>query len=145
MTIETELKGGGQVMAGLHQRHEWEIPVPSAKLDFSTLDAFQLHALRIGTKKLRYSGEFFANLFGARKAHAFLSAVSEVQEGLGDINDITIAHRMLDKLSNDFPTHEEVIAFIRVAIATDLSKKHKKLRNRIKSLSKHAIFWIEQA
>ena len=32
------LKGGGQTMAGLHQRSEWEVPVPSAKLDFSGLD-----------------------------------------------------------------------------------------------------------
>lgn len=112
-----------------------------AGAQLSTLDAFQLHALRICTKKLRYSGEFFASLFGARKARAFLSALSEVQELLGHINDITIAHRMLDKLSNDLPTHEEVIAFIKVAIATDLSKKHKKLRHSIKLLSKQDIFW----
>ena len=33
------LKGGGQVMGGLHQRNEWEAPVPSAKLDFSVFEA----------------------------------------------------------------------------------------------------------
>jgi triphosphatase len=33
------LKGGGRVLAGLHQRFEWEVPVPSEKLDFSNLDA----------------------------------------------------------------------------------------------------------
>ncbi|MEI7457205.1 MAG: CHAD domain-containing protein [Nitrosomonadales bacterium] len=32
------LKGGGQVRAGLHQRFEWETPVPSARLDFTGLD-----------------------------------------------------------------------------------------------------------
>jgi len=32
------LKGGGQILAGLHQRFEWEVPVPSAQLDFSGLD-----------------------------------------------------------------------------------------------------------
>ena len=33
------LKGGGSIKGGLHQRNEWEAPVPSAKLDFSILDA----------------------------------------------------------------------------------------------------------
>lgn len=33
------LKGGGSLKAGLHQRHEWEIPVPTAALDFSRVDA----------------------------------------------------------------------------------------------------------
>jgi triphosphatase len=32
------LKGGGQVLAGLHQRSEWEVPVSRAVLDFSGLD-----------------------------------------------------------------------------------------------------------
>lgn len=33
------LKGGGQARAGLHQRCEWEVPVPSARLDFTIPDA----------------------------------------------------------------------------------------------------------
>lgn len=33
------LKGGGSLKAGLHQRNEWEIPVPTAALDFSMVDA----------------------------------------------------------------------------------------------------------
>jgi len=33
------LKGGGQVSAGLHQRNEWEAPVPEERLDFDVLKA----------------------------------------------------------------------------------------------------------
>ena len=33
------LKGGGQVSAGLHQRNEWETPVPSEQLDLDVLKA----------------------------------------------------------------------------------------------------------
>jgi inorganic triphosphatase YgiF len=33
------LKGGGQVNTGLHQRNEWETPVPSGQLDFDALKA----------------------------------------------------------------------------------------------------------
>lgn len=33
------LKGGGQVSAGLHQRNEWETPVPAERLDFAALAA----------------------------------------------------------------------------------------------------------
>ncbi len=33
------LKGGGEVQAGLHQRHEWEAPVAGEALDFAALEA----------------------------------------------------------------------------------------------------------
>ncbi|MEQ1532447.1 MAG: CYTH domain-containing protein [Sideroxydans sp.] len=32
------LKGGGQMQAGLHQRNEWEAPVPSESLNFEILE-----------------------------------------------------------------------------------------------------------
>lgn len=35
------LKGGGRVQAGLHQRNEWETPVPSENLDFNALETIR--------------------------------------------------------------------------------------------------------
>lgn len=33
------LKGGGSIKGGLHQRNEWEMPVPTDRLDFTAFDA----------------------------------------------------------------------------------------------------------
>jgi len=58
------------------------------------LDARGRHELRIQTKKLRYAAEFFATLFTTKRAvkrrKQFLSALERLQNGLGDLNDISV-------------------------------------------------------
>lgn len=54
------------------------------------------HELRIALKNLRYCAAFFASLFGRpKKAHAFLGAVSTLQDYLGAHNDVATARRLL--------------------------------------------------
>jgi len=66
------------------------------------LDARSRHKLRIAVKKLRYSTDFFASLFGKPKAKAarkpFRKALKALQEALGKINDIAVH----DKLAREF-------------------------------------------
>ena len=66
------------------------------------LDAQSRHKLRIQVKKLRYAAEFFHSLFAVKRARkrweTFLPALERLQDGLGDLNDITV--------------HEELIAAI---------------------------------
>jgi CHAD domain-containing protein len=58
------------------------------------LDARSRHMFRIQTKKLRYTTEFFATLFTTRRAvkrrKQFLPALERLQDGLGDLNDISV-------------------------------------------------------
>ena len=58
------------------------------------LDARSRHKLRIQTKKLRYAAEFFTTLFTTKRAvrrrKQFLSALERLQDGLGDLNDISV-------------------------------------------------------
>jgi inorganic triphosphatase YgiF len=61
-------------------------------------DAERLHELRIVCKKLRYSIEMFGSLFG--KTAGFVESLSELQDILGALNDIAVAHRLLDRLDN---------------------------------------------
>jgi len=60
------------------------------------LDPQKRHKLRIAAKKLRYVSEFFANLFPRPKARRqrqdFLESLRELQDCLGDLNDVT-AHQ----------------------------------------------------
>lgn len=59
-----------------------------------TDDAAQLHRLRIQCKKLRYSLE----MFGVEQHEATLHSLMDLQDVLGNLNDISVAHRLLDAL-----------------------------------------------
>lgn len=108
-----------------------------------TADAARLHALRILAKKLRYSAEFFAGLYDKRKSGPFLAALSEVQDVLGQINDIAAAHRLLDALAADdaLATHQEAVVLTRGWIAHEVSAQLTVLRNTIQRFNKQAAFW----
>jgi len=58
------------------------------------LDAGARHKLRIQGKRLRYATEFFTALFPGRKAarrrKSFMSKLKQLQNALGDLNDITV-------------------------------------------------------
>jgi triphosphatase len=63
------------------------------------LDVRSRHKLRIKTKKLRYAVDFFASLFQGKRAtkqrKKFLSALEELQDGLGDLNDIAVHEKRI--------------------------------------------------
>ncbi|HTN95228.1 MAG TPA: CHAD domain-containing protein [Gallionella sp.] len=108
-----------------------------------TAGAARLHALRIVAKKLRYSAEFFAPLYDKRKAGAFLAALSKVQDVLGQINDIVVAHRLLDGLSTDnaLAAHQEAVVLVRGWIAHELSSQLALLRKSIQAFDNRPVFW----
>jgi triphosphatase len=63
------------------------------------LDPRRRHKLRIQGKKLRYAGEFFADLFPGKKAtrrrKVLLAQLEKVQDCLGDLNDIVVHERLM--------------------------------------------------
>jgi CHAD domain-containing protein len=63
--------------------------------DLSPLPVAELHRIRLEAKRLRYAGEMFAPLFGRKRARRYLSALAEVQEALGHLNDIAVASALL--------------------------------------------------
>ncbi|MDH4286006.1 MAG: CHAD domain-containing protein, partial [Gallionella sp.] len=107
------------------------------------LDAERLHALRIIAKKLRYTAEFFSGLYDKQKAKSFLGALSEVQEVLGQINDVAVAHRLLDELaaSQELSAHQEVFPLAKGWIAHDLSHQFTVLRKAIQRFGREQPFW----
>lgn len=113
-----------------------------------TADAAKLHALRIVAKKLRYSAEFFAGFYGENAAGPFLAALGEVQEVLGQTNDITVAHRFLDMLAADTAAQRDAnvlqaIIFSRGWIAHDLSDRIGTLKKTVQHFNKQVVFWKE--
>jgi triphosphatase len=60
-----------------------------------TLSVEERHKLRIDAKKLRYAADAFAGLFNhAKRAAAFIDALKEVQDALGELNDIAVGERL---------------------------------------------------
>jgi len=108
-----------------------------------TFDDARLYALRIVAKKLRYSAEFFAALYGRQKTGSFLAALSEVQDVLGQINDVAVAHRLLDELAAlpELAAHQEAIVLAKGWIAHGLSRQFTALRKTIQRFNKQPAFW----
>ena len=69
------------------------------------LDPEARHRVRIAGKKLRYGAEFFAGLYGGRKARrrhkAFAAALSDLQDHLGGLNDLATAHAVMAGLADE--------------------------------------------
>jgi inorganic triphosphatase YgiF len=66
--------------------------------DLGGLDPEARHEVRIEAKKLRYAAEFFSGLVedkrDRKRLKAFLSALEELQESLGDLNDLETARTL---------------------------------------------------
>lgn len=66
------------------------------------LDAHERHRVRIVGKTLRYSAEFFADLYRGKKAvhrhAAFVNAIGDLQTALGHLNDLASGRALLDEL-----------------------------------------------
>jgi triphosphatase len=112
----------------------------SSGQQLNTADAARLHELRILAKKLRYSAEFFAALYDIEKAGPYLATLSAVQDVLGQINDIAVAHRLLDELAEHAASAEAVV-LAKGWIAHELSGRLTALRKSMQNFNKQPAFW----
>jgi len=112
--------------------------------NIATANPSQLHMLRIACKKLRYSAEIFASLFARAKAKSsYLSALTTLQDILGTLNDIAVAHRLLDEM--DAGAQHESTILIRGWIEHDYMDQSVKLNKAWKKFSAQKVFWREVA
>jgi triphosphatase len=67
------------------------------------LDDEQRHRLRIRAKKLRYGIEFFTSVFPSKKnkerREAALSALKDLQSGLGGLNDVATREKLMSEMA----------------------------------------------
>lgn len=70
--------------------------------DFAQTDDEARHRLRKDAKKLRYAAEFFSSLFAEkrerRRIKKFIAALEELQDKLGELNDLATAPQVLARL-----------------------------------------------
>jgi inorganic triphosphatase YgiF len=66
---------------------------------FKHLPTAERHELRIAVKNLRYTTEFFRDLYPAKRAKPYLAALRDLQESLGHLNDVAVAEHLLAELT----------------------------------------------
>jgi triphosphatase len=74
------------------------------------MNAAERHQLRIQVKKMRYAGEFFASLFPRRKSERYLHALRVLQDDLGRLNDIEVAHKLIANLATHDRARDRKVA-----------------------------------
>ena len=102
-------------------------------------DPAQMHALRIACKKLRYTAEMFGSLFAEAKTKNYVAALSELQDVLGTLNDIAVAHRLLNELDN--AARRDIIALIRGWMEHDYAERVAEFGKAWKRFTVQREFW----
>lgn len=93
------------------------------------------HRVRIASKKLRYTTEFFASYYPDKSVNRFIGRLSKLQDALGASNDTAVAGRLLISLTNAHPDMTEICAFVR-GYQTAVDDGHlKELSKRIRRFS----------
>lgn len=68
---------------------------------FAELTPAERHKLRIAVKKMRYATDFFSSLYGRKRVRGFTSALQKLQDGLGYMNDVAVAHTLIERLEKN--------------------------------------------
>jgi len=77
-----------------------------------------LHILRIECKKLRYLMEFFASLFPRKKVNTLIGQLKNLQDNLGDFNDLCVQQEYLLNISAELPASQRQVQKTLVAIGS---------------------------
>lgn len=78
----------------------------------ASLRAEDLHALRIGVKRLRYALEAFAPLFDPHATRRMLKQLARMQSRLGYLNDLAVAGPVLLATAGDDPARINAVSWI---------------------------------
>lgn len=103
-------------------------------------DEGQLHALRIACKKLRYSTEMFASLYGTDMTGRHVTAMSRLQDIMGVLNDITVARRLLGEMEikvKERPTRALILGWLEHGHARRMAE----LKTSWRRFSRQEPFW----
>jgi inorganic triphosphatase YgiF len=107
------------------------------------LDDEALHGLRIEIKRLRYALEFFGSLFDGREVKHFLEGLSGLQDFLGNLNDLTVAHRLIGTLGRADAGRAYAEGVLAGFYGASLDRKRARLREQWAAVLAQEPFWRE--
>lgn len=107
------------------------------------MNAEERHATRISAKKLRYAVEFFTTLYSSKKSSAFVRKLSQLQDCLGVLNDITVTERLVQKLIGTRPVRkiDEAMSIIAGWNACNVTNNLKNLQELWHGFTRQEKFW----
>jgi triphosphatase len=110
---------------------------------FAHQDPAERHRLRIALKKLRYASEALATLYEPEAVRPFVRRLKQLQDDLGEINDVRVAHEIVTELSRINPAP---IAEAGERLVTwheeGLEDREASLRRRVDELLQMELFWL---
>ena len=114
-------------------------PIVRGARDFGHLQPVQRHALRIAIKRQRYAAEFFQGLFPGRRQALYQTALQEVQDSLGRINDCRVASRLLTEAGAELgPMGGFVLGWLAAQQANDAKDN---IAKQLKNIMERAPDW----
>ncbi|NNK86012.1 MAG: CHAD domain-containing protein [Desulfobacterales bacterium] len=99
-------------------------------------DDEMLHVLRIQCKKLRYLLEFFSSLFPPKKISSLIEQLKNLQNNLGDFNDLCVQEEYLLEISRKLPLTREQLKKVLVAIGSLIGHLDRKRQAAKKAFAK---------
>lgn len=90
-------------------------------------DSAERHQLRIAAKKVRYAIEFFHSLYPAKQVKSYVAALSALQDALGELNDASVTHQLLQQCVHGAPELAEASGFVRGYVFAHNEKNLEKL------------------
>lgn len=114
---------------------------------FAAQSGSERHRLRIALKKLRYASELLSALYEPDNVGRFTKRLKKLQNHLGDVNDVRVAHDIVDELAK--PTQPDSPAIMNAGEALigwheqRLAKREPKLRTELRQLLEAEPFWTE--
>lgn len=103
-------------------------------------EAARLHAVRIACKKLRYSIEMFAGLFDEAATKEYVLALTRLQDVLGNLNDIAVAHRLLNEL--EIGRRHDTLELIRGWMERDYTERIAEFAKAWERFKSQGRFWV---
>ncbi|GIK88585.1 MAG: inorganic triphosphatase [Betaproteobacteria bacterium] len=108
---------------------------------FAQLDIPALHALRIQAKRMRYAGELFGGLFGAKKRRRFQKAVGALQDALGHLNDTAVAAGLMAALAKREPGRAWATGVVQGWVAAKAAHAREDARAAWETVLDRTPFW----
>ncbi len=99
----------------------------------------ELHKLRIKGKKFRYLLEFFRSFYADREIGLFLKHMKNVQDNLGDFNDLSVQLEMLENTVQELKGRNKRSILLAAALGsliTRLKSEHQQVRAQFHSTYK---------
>lgn len=99
-----------------------------------SLQAQDLHNLRISVKKLRYGIDFLSPLFPKKELSRYLKALRRTQNTLGYIHDVDVARHVLATQAGDDPMLQRATAYVCGWHGFARSKRSRRVLDDLQSL-----------